>query len=118
MTIARTWSGRVKEGNGPAYQDFLEREMFPEFQRLEGSQGARVYRDTNEPDMYTVVSYWTDLGAIERFAGSDIRTAVVPSEAQGFLLEWDQEVRHVEMVLELATSAQAAHPKQSGSDSE
>ena len=47
---------------------------------------------------FEIVTVWQSRRAIEAFAGGDIEAAVVPEAAQTMLAEFDQRVRHYEIV--------------------
>jgi heme-degrading monooxygenase HmoA len=51
-------------------------------------------------ESFVVLTYWSDLDAVEAFAGPDRDAAVVPEEAQRLLAEYDLRVRHFEVVLD------------------
>ena len=47
---------------------------------------------------FEIVTVWQSRAAIEAFAGRDIEAAVVPDAAQAMLAEFDQRVRHFDIV--------------------
>jgi hypothetical protein len=49
---------------------------------------------------FLIVTRWTSLGAIEKFAGADVEAAVIPDTVQSMMLEYDRRVRHYEVVTE------------------
>lgn len=56
-------------------------------------------REDKETIKVMVVTYWRSLDAIRRFAGADVEQAVVAEEAAALLTEFDDRVRHYEVVL-------------------
>ena len=47
---------------------------------------------------FLVVTRWESLDAIVKFAGADAEAAVVPPHVQSMMIEYDQRVRHYEVV--------------------
>jgi hypothetical protein len=47
---------------------------------------------------FLIVTRWTSLAAIRKFAGDDVTTAVVPAEVQAMMIEYDRKVRHYEII--------------------
>jgi heme-degrading monooxygenase HmoA len=83
------------------YVAHLEDAVLPEIKALPGYRGAQVMRGAGEAaESFVVLTYWSDLDAVEAFAGPDRDAAVVPEEAQTLLAEYDHRVRHFEVVLD------------------
>jgi len=98
--IARMWAGRAEPGREMEYVAHLEAAVFPEIKALPGFRGAQVMRGAGKAaESFVVLTYWSDLDAVEAFAGPDRDAAVVPEEAQRLLAEYDLRVRHFEVVL-------------------
>jgi heme-degrading monooxygenase HmoA len=49
---------------------------------------------------FLVVTRWSSMAAIEKFAGADVEAAVVPDKVQAMMLEYDRSVRHYDVVTE------------------
>ena len=74
--IARLWRGRAAGA-------------------ISGYRGARVLRSGLE---FLVITEWDSMDAVRRFAGDDPQVAVVEPEARAVLSEFDEAVRHYEVV--------------------
>ena len=94
--IARLWRGLAGTPAGAdAYQQHVTRKVLPALRGIEGHRGARVLRRDQE---FIVVTFWESMDAIRKFAGADPEQAVVEPEARAVLTEYDQRVRHYEVV--------------------
>jgi heme-degrading monooxygenase HmoA len=99
--IVRLWTGRANPGDELAYVAHLEQVVIPEIRAVSGNRGAQVLRGLGERGRdFVVLTYWTDLESIEAFAGSDVRTAVVPAEARALLSDFEPVANHFDVVLE------------------
>jgi heme-degrading monooxygenase HmoA len=97
--ISRHWRGTTKQGQDQAYIDHLKAETFPKISAIPGFVSASILkRDRAEGSEFEIVTVWQSRTAIEAFAGQDIDAAVVPEAAQAMLAEFDQRVRHFEIV--------------------
>jgi len=97
-TVLRTWAARATPSNADRYVDFFDRALSRELRAIPGFRGARV-STRNEPDasgavVIDVVTEWSSMEAIRRFAGSTPERAVVEPEARTLLLSWDERVAH------------------------
>ena len=94
--IARLWKGLTGTPAGAdAYQLHVTTKVLPALRGIEGHRGARVLRHDQE---FIVVTFWESMDAIRQFAGADPEQAVVEPEARAVLTEYDQRVRHYEVV--------------------
>ena len=67
--------------------------------KLPGFRGASIMRRTVERGVeFLIVSQWDSLDSIRAFAGADVEASVVPQEVREMLIEFDQVVRHYEVV--------------------
>jgi heme-degrading monooxygenase HmoA len=97
--IARLWTARARPDGADAYAaHFIER-VVPELTAIEGYQGATLLRSRRGDAIeLIVISWWTSEEAVRRFAGPDLRRAVVADEARRALESFDETVRHYEVV--------------------
>lgn len=73
--------------------------MLPELKGIDGFDGATLLKqETPDGIEFLVLSRWTSMEAIRRFAGSDVGKAVVEPEAIAALIDYDRTVRHYEVV--------------------
>jgi heme-degrading monooxygenase HmoA len=98
--MARVWSARTTPAQAPTYADHLRGQVLPALRVLSGYAGARLL-ERAAPDgvEVTVITFWRSLDAIRGFAGPDLEAAVVADEAAALLTDFDQRVRHYEVVL-------------------
>lgn len=69
-TVARIWRGRTRRERADDYEAYLEAEGVNELrERALGVQMLR--RDAGGETEFVVISFWEDVAAMSRFAGSD-----------------------------------------------
>ena len=97
--IIREWRGRASPGRADACPAHFRRNVLPELRNIAGFLGASLCR-RNEPERieYVVLTRWQSLGAIRAFAGDDVEQAVVEPGAVAALTDFDDFVRHYEIV--------------------
>jgi heme-degrading monooxygenase HmoA len=97
--ISRQWRGLAKPDCSQAYADHLRKETFPAIGKLPGFLRASILRRMlPEGVEYLVVTEWANLEAIRQFAGNNVERAVVPAAVREMMLEYDQVVRHYEII--------------------
>jgi heme-degrading monooxygenase HmoA len=68
---------------------------------VDGYVGARLLeRETTDGVEIVVITFWRSLDAVRKFAGADLEKAVVSDEIVPWLLRYDRQVRHYEVVVE------------------
>jgi len=98
--IARYWSARTTPEQAPNYREHLQTKVVPVLQKLDGYQGALLLeREETGAVEIIVITQWSSLAAIRGFAGEDLEKAVVAAEAAVLLTEFDQRVRHYDLVV-------------------
>lgn len=98
--IARFWSAQATEAQAPAYVDHLTTHVLPVVRRVDGYAGAMLLeRRASRAVEIIVITLWRSLDSIRGFAGADLEAAVVTAEAVALLTQFDQRVRHYEVVL-------------------
>jgi heme-degrading monooxygenase HmoA len=101
--IARVWAARATAANAKAYQRHVEQHLVPELRTITGYVGISVltHHDDVADEVEIIVSTrWVSFEAIRRFAGDDLEGAVVATEAKALLTDWDERVRHYEVVVD------------------
>ena len=94
--LARLWRGRAKTpADAAAYQRHVTARVLPALKEIPGHRGAQVLRREEE---FLVITFWESMDAIRRFAGEDPERAVVEPEARAVLAEFDDVVRHYEVM--------------------
>lgn len=93
--IARIWHGAVPLAKSADYLKRMREVALPDYQSTPGNRGAfclhRVEGDTAHFEMLT---FWDDIAAIQRFAGSDYELAKYYDFDKSFLIELEPRVRH------------------------
>jgi heme-degrading monooxygenase HmoA len=99
--IARVWSATTTAELAPAYAEHLRTHVLPTLNSLDGYAAARLWqRSAGNAIELVVVTHWRSLDAIRGFAGDDSERAVVAAEAAALLGNYDDRVRHYELVVE------------------
>lgn len=93
--IVRSWSARATLPNADAYVAFFEGTLAPELRRIDGFSGGLVLcREDESTTLITVLTFWSSMEAVARFAAGAIDRAVVEPEARALLLSFDEHVVH------------------------
>lgn len=97
--IIRMWHGRVEHPKVQAYREFLNRRAIPDYRSVPGNVDVRIL-EREEPDAvhFITMTTWDSLAAIEAFAGEDVEKAKYYPEDDAFLLEFEPNVVHYEIV--------------------
>ncbi|HXD12358.1 MAG TPA: hypothetical protein VN653_19965, partial [Anaerolineales bacterium] len=97
--ITRMWHGRVPTSKAKAYRDFLNARAIPDYQSVAGNLSVHTLERTEgEITHFISLTFWQDLDSIRAFAGEDLETAKYYPEDQDFLLEFEPNVVHYEVV--------------------
>ena len=97
--IARRWHGRVPAAKAEDYLRLMAEVGLPDYASTDGNCGAwclhRRDGDIVHVEMFTL---WEDEAAIRRFAGEDMAKAKYYDFDADYLLEFEPEVVHFEVV--------------------
>ena|SRR5258705_9534462 len=97
--IIREWRGRAANSNADAYPKHFRMNVIPELRRVQGFLGAHLSaRQLNDRIEFLVLTRWQSMDAIRGFAGDDVRRAVVEPEAVAALVDFEDCVRHYEVI--------------------
>lgn len=97
--ISRQWRGLAKADLADAYVEHLRMETFPAIRKLPGFVSASILRRVvPEGVEFLIVTQWASLESIRGFAGSNPEVAVVPEKVRKMMIEFDQVVRHYDVV--------------------
>jgi heme-degrading monooxygenase HmoA len=97
--ISRHWRGLARIDAAAAYESHLRTETLPALRLISGFVDAAMLRRVLPRGIeFLVVTRWESMAAIESFAGVDVEAAVVPENVRAMMLEYDQRVRHYEVV--------------------
>jgi len=97
--ISRQWRGLARAEHASSYESHLRGETFPSLRSIEGFVDATILKRTLPNGIeFLVITRWSSMAAIEKFAGADVEAAVVPDKVQAMMLEYDRRVRHYDVV--------------------
>ena len=97
--ISRHWRGLAKASRAGDYVAHLRRETIPQLRRIAGFVDVSILRRNTDAGIeFLVVTRWTAMAAIRKFAGDELATAVVPPEVSQMMIEYDKVVRHYDIV--------------------
>jgi heme-degrading monooxygenase HmoA len=97
--IARLWHGRVPTSKAQAYRNFLSARAIPDYRSVEGNISVHILERTEgEVTHFITLSFWKDLDCIKAFAGEDPEVAKYYPEDDSFLLEFEPNTLHYEVV--------------------
>ena len=97
--ITRMWHGVVLTEKAPAYRQFLNQRAIPDYQSVEGNLGVYILeRQEGIITHFITLTFWESLDAIRGFAGDDVETAKYYDEDKDFLIEFEPNVVHYEVV--------------------
>lgn len=97
--ISRQWRGLARFDQASAYEEHLRADTFPALRKIDGFIAAAILRRRLDNGVeFLIETRWESMTAIEKFAGIDLEAAVVPDNVRRMMLEFDQRVRHYEVV--------------------
>lgn len=97
--IARHWRALARSNEAQNYVDHLRADTFPALKKIPGFVDASILRRTVSGGVeFLVATRWASMEAIETFAGSDPERAVVPANVVAMMIEYDQRVKHYQVV--------------------
>lgn len=100
--IARSWSALATDEGAAGYIRYFRGTLAPALAGLPGYLGASILQGRRDELVeLVVVTRWSSLEAIQRFAGDDHERAVVEPEARALLVSFDERVQHCAIVLEI-----------------
>jgi heme-degrading monooxygenase HmoA len=97
--IVREWRGRATRSQADAYPRHFRERVISELREVPGFMGAQLSRrDVDGGVEFLVLTQWQSMDAIRGFAGTEVDKAVVEPGAAAALVEFDERVRHYEVV--------------------
>jgi heme-degrading monooxygenase HmoA len=97
--IARLWHGITLSTKADEYVDYLNKTGIADYQATEGNLGVQILRRTEgEQAHFLIITLWESVEAIKKFAGEDYERARYYPEDQDFLLEFEENVIHYEVI--------------------
>ena len=96
--IARRWHGLVPNDKAKAYLSLMQTVAVDDYRSVEGNEGVWcLHRVDGDVTHFEMLTFWTDIDSIKRFAGEDYTTAKYYEFDAGFLIEMEQHVLHFEV---------------------
>lgn len=97
--ITRIWHGRTKRERADEYAAFLTMRAIPDYRETPGNVDVLILRrDEGAVSHFLTVTRWESEASIRAFAGDDVLRAKYYAEDREFLLEFEPEVQHFEVV--------------------
>ncbi len=97
--IVRMWHGRVPTAKAKTYREFTNATAIPDYRRISGNISVHILeRADGDVTHFVTLTFWKDWDAIRAFAGEDVNQAKYYPEDKNFLLEFEPEVVHYEVV--------------------
>lgn len=97
--IVRMWHGRVSTEKAKAYREFVNARAIPDYRSVAGNISVHILeRAEGEVTHFITLTFWDSLESIKAFAGEDVETAKYYPEDKDFLLEFEPNVVHYEVV--------------------
>jgi quinol monooxygenase YgiN len=100
--IARMWRGFAIHERANDYVKHLQQSVVPELRQIEGFKEVYLLRrDSSDGVEFVVLTLWESMEAIRKFAGENPGVAIVAPAARVLFREYDAEVKHFEIALNL-----------------
>ena len=97
--ISRMWHGRVPTVKAKAYREFLMKRATPDYRSIEGNNQVYILeRHEGEVTHFIMLTFWDSLESVRGFAGEEVERAKYYPEDKDFLLEFEPNVIHYEVV--------------------
>ncbi|HEV2866240.1 MAG TPA: hypothetical protein VGX37_06965 [Allosphingosinicella sp.] len=97
--IARRWHGRIPAAKKDEYLRLMVEVALPDYQSTQGNAGAWcLHRAEGDVVHVEMLTFWADKAAIRRFAGDDMAKAKYYDFDADFLLEFEAEVTHFQVL--------------------
>lgn len=97
--ITRMWHGKVPTRKAAEYRDFLNARAIPDYRSVAGNISVHILERTEgEVTHFITLTFWKDMDSIKAFAGEDADVAKYYPEDKDFLLEFEPNVVHYEVV--------------------
>jgi heme-degrading monooxygenase HmoA len=97
--IARAWHGMTPASKADAYFEFMKHTGLKDYRSTPGNYGAYVLRRMEgDRAHFLVISLWESMDAIRKFAGPEPEKARYYPEDKDFLLEFEPQVTHYEVL--------------------
>jgi hypothetical protein len=93
------WHGVTAAKRADEYLDYLNETGVPDYRETEENRGVYVLRRIEgDKAHFLTVSFWGSIEEVKAFAGPDPEKARYYPEDEGFLLEFEPQVKHYDVV--------------------
>ena len=100
--IIRAWRGRASQARSDAYPKHFREAVVPDLRNVPGFLGAELsQRAEGDRVEFLVLTRWQSMEAVRAFAGPAVGRAVVEPGAIAALDDFDDAVRHYEVIEEV-----------------
>jgi len=97
--IVRVWFGHAAPDRADAYVRHVTSRVFPGLAEIRGHRGALLLQRSAEGGVeFVVLTLWDSMDAVREFAGPDPERAVVEPNARAVLSDFDELVRHYDVI--------------------
>ena len=97
--VVRMWHGRVPTEKAERYREFLNARAIPDYRSVPGNISVHILKRPDGPVTHFItMTVWDSMAAIRGFAGDDVQVAKYYPEDRDYLLEFEPEVVHYEVV--------------------
>jgi heme-degrading monooxygenase HmoA len=97
--VVRLWHGRVASDKAASYREFLKARAIPDYRSVPGNISVHILeRAEGEVTHFVTMTFWKSMEAIRLFAGADVEAAKYYPEDREFLLEFEPNVVHYDVV--------------------
>jgi heme-degrading monooxygenase HmoA len=97
--IVRMWHGRVPTRQAAAYRELLTQKAIPDYRSIPGNLSVHILeRPEGEVTHFMTLTFWENLQSIRAYAGEAVEVAKYYPEDRDFLLEFEPNVLHYEVV--------------------
>ncbi len=98
--IARIWHGETAATKSEEYLDYLNETGVPDYRATRGNRGVYVLRRIEgDRAHFLTLSFWDSIEDVKRFAGPDPERAKYYPADEEFLLDFEPEAGHYEVVV-------------------
>ena len=97
--IIRSWKGATERSDAEEYYEYLLKTGIKDCQETEGNQGVYILRrDVGDKAEFLFLSLWDSFKSIRSFAGSEPEKAVFYPQDEKYLINFDEEVTHFDVL--------------------
>jgi heme-degrading monooxygenase HmoA len=97
--IARLWHGITPASKADEYLEYLDKTGIQDYRATEGNLSVQLLRRIEgEQAHFLIITLWESVEAIKKFAGEEYEKSRYYPEDQEFLLEFEEQVVHYEVM--------------------